>query len=140
MFQLHVSIYVSIYVSIISIDTKGIILFHNYKLVSRIGFTRSSINLLGRIIIGLASLVAVYIYQSKSPLDRIIKSSIISKQTKRQTHTLQRSISFASSAKSLLLLYLLSVNQFIYQLYYQHLILTVSVFLVILTSNVSILV
>jgi len=35
MFQLHVLIYVSI----ISINTKGIILFHNYKFVSRIGFT-----------------------------------------------------------------------------------------------------
>ena len=35
MFQLHVSIYVSI----ISMDTKGLILFHNYKFVSRVGFT-----------------------------------------------------------------------------------------------------
>ena len=35
MFQLHVSIYVSI----ITIDTKGIILFYNYKLISRLGFT-----------------------------------------------------------------------------------------------------
>ena len=47
MFQL----YVSIYVSITSISTKGIILFHNYKFISRIGFT----SVLGRIIIGLAS-------------------------------------------------------------------------------------
>ena len=34
MFQLHVSIYVSI----ISIDIKGIILFHNFKFISRIDF------------------------------------------------------------------------------------------------------
>ena len=42
---------VSIYVSIITIDnTKGIILFYNYKFSSRIGCT----NILERIIIGLA--------------------------------------------------------------------------------------
>jgi len=35
MFQVHVSIYVSI----ISVDTKVIILFHNYKLIARVGFT-----------------------------------------------------------------------------------------------------
>jgi len=35
MFQLHVSIYVSR----INIDTKGIILIHNYKFIPRIGFT-----------------------------------------------------------------------------------------------------
>ena len=31
--------HVSLYVSIISIDTKGIILFHNYKFISRVSFT-----------------------------------------------------------------------------------------------------
>jgi len=35
MIQLHVSIYALI----ISIGTKRIILFHNYKFVSRVGFT-----------------------------------------------------------------------------------------------------
>jgi len=47
MLQLHVSIYGLI----ISICTKGIILFYNYKFVLRVGFT----SVLGRIIIGLAS-------------------------------------------------------------------------------------
>ena len=42
-------IYISIYVSIISIGIKGIILFHSYKFVSRVGFTSVS----ERIIIGL---------------------------------------------------------------------------------------
>ena len=36
---IDVSIHVSIYVSIIIIDTKGIILFYNYKFVSRVDFT-----------------------------------------------------------------------------------------------------
>jgi len=51
MFQLHVSIYVSI----TSISTKGIILFHNYKFVSRISFTKGFTSVLRRIIIRLAS-------------------------------------------------------------------------------------
>ena len=46
MFQLHISISVSI----ISIDTKGIILFHKDKFVARVSCT----SVLGRVIIGLA--------------------------------------------------------------------------------------
>jgi len=46
LFQLHVSMYVST----ITIGTKRIILFHNYKFVSRVGF----ISILERIIIGQA--------------------------------------------------------------------------------------
>ena len=51
MFQLHVSIYVSI----TSISTKGIILFYNYKFVSRVGFTKGFTSVLRKIIISLAS-------------------------------------------------------------------------------------
>ena len=51
MFQL----YVSIYVSVTSISTKGIILFHNYKCVSRVGFAKGFTSVLRRIIISLAS-------------------------------------------------------------------------------------
>ena len=47
MFQLHVSIYVSI----ISIGAKEIILFYNYKFVSRVDFT----SVLETIVIGLAA-------------------------------------------------------------------------------------
>ena len=49
MFQLHVSI------SITNINTKGIILFHNYKFVSRIGFTKGFTSVLRSIIISLVS-------------------------------------------------------------------------------------
>ena len=51
LFQLHFSIYVSI----ISIDTKGIILFHNDKFVSRVVFTKGFTSVLRGIIISLAS-------------------------------------------------------------------------------------
>ena len=51
MFQLHVSIYVSI----TSISIKGIILFHNYKFVSTVDFTKGFTSVLRRIIIRLAS-------------------------------------------------------------------------------------
>ena len=51
MFQLHISIYVSI----ISLSTKGITLFHNYKFVSRVGFTKGFTSVLRRIIISLVS-------------------------------------------------------------------------------------
>ena len=51
MFQLHVSIYALI----TSISTKEIILFHNYKFVSRVGFTNAFTSILRRIIISLAS-------------------------------------------------------------------------------------
>ena len=50
-FQLHVSIYILI----TSISTKGIILFCNYKFVSRVSFTKGSTSVLRRIIISLAS-------------------------------------------------------------------------------------
>jgi len=51
MFQLRVSAYVSIS----SINTKAIILFHNYRFVSSVGFTKGFTSLLRRIIISLAS-------------------------------------------------------------------------------------
>ena len=70
-FQLHISIYVSI----TSISTKEIILFYNYKFISRVGFTKGFTSVLRRIIISLASWqLSIYI---KFPLD--IRSWIKSK-------------------------------------------------------------
>ena len=74
--------HVSIYVSIISIGTKGIILFHDYKFVSRISYTSGLLNSYQCFIKNnhwLGILAAVYIYQSKFLLDRTIRSSITSK-------------------------------------------------------------
>ena len=59
MFQLHVSISVSI----TSISIKGIILFHNYKFISRVGFTKGFTSVLRRIIIRLVSW-QLFIYTS----------------------------------------------------------------------------
>ena len=81
MFQLHVSIYVSI----ISFDSKRIILFHNYKLVSRISFTSGLLKFYqcfrkNNYWVGI--LGAIYIYQIKFPLDR----TITRRKIKTNTH------------------------------------------------------
>ena len=80
MFQLHVSIYVSI----TSISTKGIILFHNYKFVSRVDFTKSFTSVLRRIIIGLASW-QLSIYTSLN--SHSIEQSEAQSQANKNTHT-----------------------------------------------------
>ena len=75
MFQLHVSIYVSI----ISIDTKRIILFHNYKFVSRVSFISVLLKFyqcFRRNNYWLGSLGVVYIYYIKFPLGRTITRKI----------------------------------------------------------------
>jgi len=64
MFQLHVSIYVSI----TSISTKGIILFHNYKLVSRVGFTSNSSSSTNNLLIVLSINIALLELDYYSPL------------------------------------------------------------------------
>ena len=81
MFQLHVSIYVSI----ASISTKGIILFHNYKFVSRVGFNKGFTSVLTRIIISLASW-QLSIYTSLNFY--YIEQSEAQSQANKNTHTL----------------------------------------------------
>jgi len=85
MFQLHVSIYVSI----ISISTKEIILFHNYKFSSRVGFTKGFTSVLRRIIISLVSW-QLSIYTSLN--SHCIEKSDIESKAKTKTHTLHVSI------------------------------------------------
>ena len=81
MFQLHVSIYVSI----TSISTKGMILFHNYKFVSTVGFTKGFTSVLRKIIISLASW-QLSIYTSLNFHE--IEQSEAQSQANKNTHTL----------------------------------------------------
>ena len=81
MFQLHVSIYVSI----TSTSNKELILFHNYKFISRVGFTKGFTSVLRRIIIGLASW-QLSIYTSLN--SHQIEQSEAQSQANKNKHTL----------------------------------------------------
>jgi len=82
MFQFHVSIYVSI----TSISTKGIILFYDYRFVSRVGFTKGFTSVLRRIVISLASW-QLSIYTSLN--SHQIEQSEAQSQANKNKHTLQ---------------------------------------------------